>query len=270
MNFLYSFLLSLVLLPSVAFGAIAVDAVSSGANGTDTTRSVSHTVSGSDRLLLVGVYTEKSGDAGTECITGVTWNGVSMTKISTKIRSNNLGYMYLYGLVAPDTGTHTAVASCSATAYMTIQAVSYTGVYQDSVPTVHNEGASNTGTSLDVSVTVTVDDSWLSGYGLADNCGFGAGTNGTLQGSVFNCSEGWVDSNGVLSTGSNTIGIVGSTGSNFIYNVVQIVPAGAVVDTPPVYPTSTLMHFETVQSVWFVVFIAFFMYFVLMVVRSIM
>ena len=68
-----------VLAPSVAHAAIVFDNKSSGTITDNTTLTISHTIgSGSDRLLVVYAAVEET--TGLADITGVTYNGVSMTK----------------------------------------------------------------------------------------------------------------------------------------------------------------------------------------------
>ena len=94
----------------VETGTVAVGAVSTysttGVNKV-TSATISHTVSGNNRLLLVGVTLWPG--AG-NYVTSVTWNGTSLTKItdvsnSTSIRTE------LWKLVAPATGTANVVVN---------------------------------------------------------------------------------------------------------------------------------------------------------------
>jgi hypothetical protein len=91
-------------MPDVAF-----DAASSAAPATGTTRTWSLTVgSGANRLLLV--YPEIA--TVNDWVTGVTYNGVAMTRIL--LQGDSVGMTgYLYGLVAPATGTNNIVITSS-------------------------------------------------------------------------------------------------------------------------------------------------------------
>jgi prepilin-type N-terminal cleavage/methylation domain-containing protein len=93
-------------------GGIGVDAVSSGttAADTDTSMTVAHTTaSGSDRLMLVGI---SYNNDGYETVTGVTYNTVPLTLVGTAARDDD-ATIYIYRLVAPDTGTHDVVITFS-------------------------------------------------------------------------------------------------------------------------------------------------------------
>jgi len=83
--------------------------------------SFSHTCSGTNRFLIVGVG-DYSNDA-----TNVTFNGVSLTKI-TSIRLSTFQFTSLWYLNNPPTGANTvAVTGLSSSSHFVISA-SYTGV----------------------------------------------------------------------------------------------------------------------------------------------
>jgi prepilin-type N-terminal cleavage/methylation domain-containing protein len=91
---------------------VSVDAVSSGTTAayTDTTMTVAHTTgSGSDRLMLVAISYNNNDD---ETVTGVTYNGTALTQVGERNNGND-AQVYIYILVAPDTGTHNVVINFS-------------------------------------------------------------------------------------------------------------------------------------------------------------
>jgi hypothetical protein len=106
-----------------------VDAVS-----TDTTIgsgfTISHTTSGSNRLMLVGVsMTKETG--GVPSVTTLTYNGVSLTLVGTQSTSDNKGRIEIWQLIAPATGTHDVVGNLSgAPDGATIGVMTFTGVNQ--------------------------------------------------------------------------------------------------------------------------------------------
>lgn len=150
--------------------AIAFDASTAMAN----TASFSHTCTGSDRLLVVSIRTQISG--GTDCVTGVTYNGTSMTRINTIRSETNNERGYLYQLVAPATGSNTVTITTTGGPNVVSGALSYTGVAQSSPIDTSGSLSQGSGTSISVSVTTTVDNDWLVGYG---NGVTGAGSNFT-------------------------------------------------------------------------------------------
>jgi hypothetical protein len=115
--------------PVVAFDAVGPS--SAGASSTaSNTVTWSHTCSGSNRLLIVGVAV---GANTSPTISSVTYNGVAMTSVGKMNTNNqtNAGFVELFRLIAPATGTNSVVVTTSA-AVLTLAAgsVSFTGVHQ--------------------------------------------------------------------------------------------------------------------------------------------
>lgn len=107
----------------IAFDAVTV---------TNTTLTYSHTVSGTDRLLIV---TAGIRDTTLDEITGITYAGAAMTKADGRNRSGGLVDVRseLWYLVAPATGTNNVVITGSAGfTRISTSAMSYTGVDQTS------------------------------------------------------------------------------------------------------------------------------------------
>ena len=85
--------------------AIAYDTVSKGnIDGNSGSLTISHTCSGSDRLLVVAtaIY-----DSTPSTVSGITYNGVALTKINHRTQTNSRAEMWY--LLAPDTGTNNVV-----------------------------------------------------------------------------------------------------------------------------------------------------------------
>lgn len=109
---------------------VAFDAVGPGSGGGGTTASAgatsatwSHTCTGSNRALVVGVAIGLGGAGTTTC----TYNSVAMTSLGL-IASNNQtsGYCQLFGLINPASGANT-VAITTTTASIAGGSVSFTG-----------------------------------------------------------------------------------------------------------------------------------------------
>src|SRR3990167_3212976 len=105
--------------------AIAFDAVTAGSISYSTSPGTfSHTVTGSDTYLVVGVY-----DTGTSApgnITGITYNGVAMTRLACT--SSAFGTFAIWGLADPTDGANTvSIYFSTGTVYRPF-ASSYTGV----------------------------------------------------------------------------------------------------------------------------------------------
>lgn len=161
-----------------------------------------HTVSGSDRALVVGLF----ADIGTDHIFSVRWNGNLMTQIDKEIATADR-YTYLYLMVAPDTGTH-KIRIDGDGAMMAIQGmgVSYTGVQQTSQPDSFAKANSASATSIAPSVTV-VATSWLVMVARTQ-ADPSAGTGATERGSSAN-GIGMYDSNGTVAAGTRSIQATG-------------------------------------------------------------
>ena len=180
--------------------AIALDTTTSSSSASSTSWTFSHTCSGSDRVLLVGFFKFGGGDS----VTGVTYNGVSMTQLGKGVADAS-GYVYLYGLVNPATGANNVVASSSASVQWYGEAVSYTGVDQ-TTPFPDTEAYnSSTGTSFTESITTSVADSWIILQGRNSVGGPTAGANTTLRVSSPSTDVWFLDSNAGRSTGSNAL-----------------------------------------------------------------
>ena len=145
--------------------ALAFDATAQGSTLPGDSITFSHTCTGANRILLVGVAT--NGDTS-DVITGVTYNGVSMTRAATVV--GGAGHrVYLYYLIAPATGAHDVVVSASDSAH-SLRAISasYTGAAQSGQPDASNTNTANPGTSITTTVTTVADNCWTVSF-LSDN-----------------------------------------------------------------------------------------------------
>ena len=190
--------------------AIAFDAATNGNynGGSANNVTFSHTCTGSDLILLVGIYATSLNT------TGVTYNGVSMTEIGTAfaIGSDNLSAWYL---VNPATGANNVVATLSGTGGGQGGSLSYTGASQTGQPDANNT-TSGSGTSLTNTLSTVADNSWRAIYAHWSAGGtIVAGTNSTKRGSA-NTNEGWFDSNGPITpAGSFAMTVDNSTGGSY-------------------------------------------------------
>jgi len=106
-------------------GPIAFDAASSASTATDSkTLSWSHTSSGSDRIMIVGVTTRSN-----RSVISLTYDGTSLTKI----RNDNPGEdvrSELWYLIAPPEGTHNVDLAVDSITTIEAGATTWTGVEQ--------------------------------------------------------------------------------------------------------------------------------------------
>lgn len=142
--------------------------------GPVTSHTYTHTCSASsNRILFVFVSIASASDL----VSGVTYGGVSMTRIDTQIYTAGRSD-YLYYLVNPATGANNVVISTSSSTDIGALSTSYTGVAQTSPIDV---SAKNTGTSVatkTTSLTTLTDNCWtiLQHHNTASNPTAGAST----------------------------------------------------------------------------------------------
>jgi len=213
--------------------AIAFDNAAAGDGG-----GFSYTVgSGSDRILVVGVLSN-SGD-GT--FTGITYNGVALTEgvFNDQTLSGANQRCSLWYLVNPDSGANTLVTQGTAGANNTLRVASFSGAKQTGQP-----DATATGQETTVSTTVTAspalsvvaENSWViafvrnraGGNDVTNNSGVTGTSRGGNPGPMY-----W-DSNGTVSTGSNTVSFAGNSQT---WNVVTMSIAPAVAAGPTTVKT---------------------------------
>lgn len=177
-----------------------VQDTTSYSSATSTSLTYAHTCTGSNLILLVAVVAVTASDV----ITGVTYNGVSMTKIAGQLYGG-VAYQYLYYLVAPSTGANNIIVSSSSSVLLQSQAVSYTGVVQSS-PTITGNSVENSVTSIASTLTSTVDNSvHIAHFRVSDN------------------ATGWGVTNSVIAVGVGG----GSTEGVWESNPLLISPAGS-------------------------------------------
>lgn len=205
----------------MAFYNIAFDNHSRVIGSSGSSASVSHTCAGSNRVLYAYVKVYNSGSA-INAVTGVTYNSVAMTLIDSQT-DGGPGTSYLYGLLNPSTGANNIVATCSGSnSEIDIVGISYTGVRQTELYLQKNKA--NTTSPNTLSVTTTVDNSWLAGgFGSDSGSTISAGT-GTTRRSAAGLVVG-MDSNGPKTpTGSYSLQATAS-GGNIAGIIVSFAPA---------------------------------------------
>jgi hypothetical protein len=127
------------------------DATSTGQQtAAGTTLTYSHTIGASANYLKVGVG---ANNAGPGPITGITWNGVSMTRLGSELAPDGFIVVDYYFLVSPATGTHNVVVT---TTNSTDALASCASSYNDvDTTTPHGTAATATGTTNTPTVNVS-------------------------------------------------------------------------------------------------------------------
>jgi|GEM_PF-1623445 len=135
---------------------ISIDALSTSSQ-TCIACTLSHTVAGTNKLLIVGVSVSDNTD-----VISITYSGQSLTRIrfdevlSTDRRSE------LWYLVNPPSGTANVVVTLNQVETVIIGAISFTNVYQSSPINANNGATDPTGvTHPSVSLTTTVDNALI-------------------------------------------------------------------------------------------------------------
>lgn len=162
-----------------------LDATSTGIQGYGSpTLTISHTCSGADRVLLAMGGCSPSADI----VTGVTYNGVAMTRVLFESGSGASATSYVYVLVNPPTGAHNIVWTMSnTTAELDAQNASWNNVDQTTpVSTSVGGGSPNQNSPRSDSITVPAGGiavDIIVGFGTSDPFVIGAGQTQILQNS---------------------------------------------------------------------------------------
>lgn len=259
-------LLIFALLAAPCFGAIALDTASTSVDTTaGTSLNWNHTVSGTDRFLLVTYHGKNSAGDISNVAKGVTYNGVALTFIRND--SAIIGFFgvnnSIWYLVAPPTGTHPIVITLTSelslnSAHADGEAVSFTGVHQTTPINVHG-GTSGTAASMGVSLTTTAPNAWILGSMTLGSAGTVPTSNGTLDSALYvKTFIGATAHKATTTAGANTLNWTSGDGPHeYWVSAVAIAPAPAVttgtgagrcVGCKDSVPAGAPLGFETLSS----------------------
>ena len=136
--------------------ALAFDAASSSSTAVGPTLTWSHTCSGAQRVLVVGVGLETA-----QSVTSVTYGGVELTRVGYVAQGQGDTYddvrSELWVLIAPLTGANNIVVTASGETEIIGGATSWTGAHQ-SAPTGVFASATGTSNAPSVAVASTAGD----------------------------------------------------------------------------------------------------------------
>lgn len=128
---------------------------------TATSQSASFTVgSGSNRYLLVGVT---GTTAGADVITGVTYNGSSLTKVGSSVQPTGGRWISLWYLLAPASGSNTLTVNASGSDWIETTVVSLQDIKQIT-PEANNSSTATGTTNGSVSITPVSNYSFIFAY----------------------------------------------------------------------------------------------------------
>jgi hypothetical protein len=179
--------------------------------------SCSVTTSGSNRALVAFVH----GEVGTDNTPTCTYGGTSMTLVD-KVQTPSDRWMYGFLLINPASGSNTL--SCSGPTFIRILAASYTGVQQSGQPDNHTTNSASSATSLSTTYTVNHNNAWIvqnayaSGGTVSGGSGYTARGNNVDSGQIF-------DSNGPVSSGSNTVAFSDSGSAQLSQIIISLISA---------------------------------------------
>lgn len=140
----------------------------------------SHPCTGSNRALFVPITGEVTA------ITGVTYNGVALTKLITTDFNGSLGYLEVWGLLNPASGANNVSVAWTGSKYLGASAASYNGVAQFGLPDASNytDIAGVSSSDITTSVTTTAAITWIFSATYANIVDPTAGTNQTARGTT--------------------------------------------------------------------------------------
>lgn len=198
---------------------MTVGTVTQSAMASTAGRTFSHNNNGSYLVVAIGI-----ADPHT-VITGVTYNGVAMTRLKGQ---NSTSYgTCIWGLANPAAGSNNVVISCSADTF----GATAVSLVTASVAVAVAGGAASGSAGASVSITTTVNNSIVVGCVFKDV----AINNGVVSGSTEQTTDFFAGvfrldcfTAAVASAGATTVGYA-NTGSNGEYSIaaVEIIPAAA-------------------------------------------
>ncbi len=135
--------------------SVAVDSVSQGSSASGTVINVNHTVSGTDRLMLVAVATDPHGTI----VNTIKWNGTDLTLVGVEEAAGIHSRVEIWKLVAPQTGTLNLDVTLNSAAHKgaTVGVITFTGVDQ-AAPLSGFVGTSGTSTTASITTASRVND----------------------------------------------------------------------------------------------------------------
>lgn len=136
-----------------------IDAVSSSQASNASSLTFSHTVSGTNRVLLVFPVAECNATPANLPVTGITYNGVALTKIrSDQVNSDGgeIDRTSVWYLIAPDTGAHNVVITYTGQVEGIIGgAISLNGAKQSAQPDSENGSTDVTDSATTATASLT-------------------------------------------------------------------------------------------------------------------
>lgn len=162
---------------------IAFDAASnSGYQAASSSYSWSHTCTGADRYLVVGVAMLSLA----QTVSSITYNSVNLTLIGVRASISGAARVELWGLTAPTTGSNTIAVTLSGSIASASIATSLTAVHQTSpIEAFNSAQATNVGAAdATVDVTTVASNDWIIDIIATDDTAITVGSGQTQRGNV--------------------------------------------------------------------------------------
>lgn len=217
------FVLFILWVPTGAHAAIAFDNATRSLPATGATATFSHVVTGSNPTLVV--YSNIQVD---NTLTA-TYDGVSMTQVLKQATGFGTNFLYGFVLINPHTGTHNVVLTSGAgagTNWSAQMALSYTGTNQSTQPDSFNGATQNVTGAADstVATTVILPNSWLVFAEFPTDADPVSVVGGTSR---LTGNGAAADSNGTVSTGSQSVGFHWNVSDRHALGIMSISPTAA-------------------------------------------
>jgi len=203
--------------------AIAFDNATGGNSGSaGTTYTLAHTATGSNGIIVVQASCEEFFS-----ITGVTWDGNAMTQVGSN-QTLSPGWTtstWYYFAGTFDGSTHNVISTCNSSKSQRLNIASYTGVNQTAIDSYY-QPARSTANPYSLSTTVVGSGCWLIADAINNNGNMTAGSGTTSR--VAQAATIIIDSNGIVSSGSQTLNIIPTSGGQTVGSILSILPASTL------------------------------------------
>lgn len=226
----------LCLWPAISFGALAIDSTSSSGCFGCSSLSWSHTVSGSDRCLLVAPTRYDTFDA----LSTATYNAVSMTLVPSSGLTSGNHEVALYSLVAPATGANNVQITTApgVVTELTGGAVSFTDCHQ-TTPVGTAATASGTSTTPSVNVSSAAAEIVIDNLSIVHSGTLTVGAGQTQRWNAIGAG-GFAKYAGSTETGASTTTMSWSNSTSQAW-AISAVPVKPVAAAASLVPMQTLL-----------------------------
>jgi hypothetical protein len=215
---------------TIAFGGFA-NTASPGYKSTTSNDTISFTCTGNNRALLVFQTWDNNHDT-TDHANGVTYNGVSMTKLLGPVQDGGDRLLYLYYLMNPDSGTHDVVVTANATIYLSVTAIAlYTGV--GSIETANAGSVIVNGVGANTiagTITTVANNAWVVAGTLENVPPVYADANTTVRGTAL-----FVDTGAPITPpGARTLRVYANSAYQFSLLMTALAPVESAAFSYPI------------------------------------